>query len=285
MGIRTLFLIDNWDNLSSKSVFWAAPDFLTVWGAQSRDHAVEIHGIPAGRIRIIGTPRFQKYYEIDALKTQSHFAFEYVLFVGSALAFDELTALRLLEKELAAHPEVYRGLKVVYRPHPWRADRHCPDRFEEAEFRHVVLDPQVRDAYYRVDTSVQPGLDYYPTLLSRAHLVVGPLTTMLLEALICGTQVLAIAYDDGVHYTSPHNALKYYRHFEGIESIRGLHFTRSKADLCGDLRRLAAAPPPLTRGEILASLQHFIHSDDKPYAQRLGEIVGGLDPGGSREAA
>ena len=35
-GIRTLFLVDNWDNLSSKTIFYARPDFITVIGRQSQ---------------------------------------------------------------------------------------------------------------------------------------------------------------------------------------------------------------------------------------------------------
>lgn len=113
----------------------------------------------------------------------------------------------------------------------------------------------------------------YPTLLSGAVFVIGPLTTMLVEALICGTQVLAIAYDDGLRYASPRNALKYYRHFDGIENIQGLHFSHDKQSLCGDLRGLMASPPPIPRAEILASLQYFIHNDAISYAQRLRAVI------------
>ena len=44
MSIKTYFLMDNWDNLSSKSVFLKRPDFISTWGPQSTLHAIEIHG-------------------------------------------------------------------------------------------------------------------------------------------------------------------------------------------------------------------------------------------------
>ena len=80
-GFRTLFLVDNWDNLSSKSVFWQLPDFLAVWGEQSKLHAINIHEMPAERVFIIGTPRFQKYYDIEFVKDRSPFNFSYILFL------------------------------------------------------------------------------------------------------------------------------------------------------------------------------------------------------------
>ena len=51
-------------------------------------------------------------------------------------------------------------------------------------------------------------------------------------ALLCGTPVLALTYDDGIHYTSPHNAYRYYLHFEGIERIKGLN-ERARTNLLG----------------------------------------------------
>ena len=35
--ISSLFLIDNWDNISSKSILWKKPKYLAVWGEQSKN--------------------------------------------------------------------------------------------------------------------------------------------------------------------------------------------------------------------------------------------------------
>jgi glycosyltransferase involved in cell wall biosynthesis len=272
MGFRTLFLIDNWDNLSSKSLFWALPDYLGVWGEQAREHATKIHEIDAAKTFFLGTPRFEAYYSVERGKTQRHYEHPYILFVGSALAFDELSALHRIDDEIAAHPEIYGDLRVVYRPHPRRQTRLCPDEFHERDFRHVVLDKQLRDSYYGNDPEFQPSLDYYPSLLAEARLVVGPLTTMLLEALLCGTPVLAIAYDDKVHYTSPHNAYRHYMHFEGIERIAGMNIDRDADRLAAQLRELVNAPAP-PRKTILDSLQYFLYRDERTYGRRLADAV------------
>jgi hypothetical protein len=275
-AFRTLFVIDNWDNLSSKSVFWDRPDHLAVWGEQAREHAVKIHDVDPASVSLVGTPRFGAYYTVDKGATKRHYEFPYILFCGAALAFDELGALHRLDDELAAHPDVYGTTKIVYRPHPRRQKRLCPDLFQERDFRRVVLDEQLRDAYYRDDGESQPALDYYPSLLAEAELVVCPLTTMLVESLLCGTPVLAITYDDGIHYTSPHNAYKYYVHFEGIESIVGLHLNRDAATLGADMRALIAKPQRPSRDAIYNSLQYFLYRDARPYEQRLAGALATL---------
>jgi len=61
--VKTIFLIDNWDNLCSKTVFLRKPDFITVWGRQSLEHGVKIQGLREKQIITIGTPRFNIYYK------------------------------------------------------------------------------------------------------------------------------------------------------------------------------------------------------------------------------
>jgi hypothetical protein len=283
LGFKTLFLVDNWDNLSSKSIFWAAPDFLGVWGEQSREHAAQIHSIDRGRVVLLGTPRFEAYYQVVKERVKSPYPFPYILFCGAALAFNELEALTLLDQELERNAATYGDLKIVYRPHPYRQERLCPDRFRQQDYRHVVLDQQMAATYYERGYPAPMALDYYPALLASAKAVVCPLTTMLVEALICRTPVLAIVYDDGLHYTSPHNAYRFYLHFEGLERMVGLELNRERARLGENLRSLISNLPVLEREHVDASLEYFIHRDSRTYAQRLVAAVDEIGaPGATR---
>jgi hypothetical protein len=275
---RVLTLIDNWDNLSSKTVLWARPDHLGVWGEQSRQHAIAIQGMAPERISVLGTPRFDGYFTARAAPPPSPYAFPYVLFVGAALAVDELAVLRILDDELAGAPDVYGELRIVYRPHPWQQPRAVPADFDPARFRNVLLDVQLADAardgligLERND--LQPDLDWYPPLLTNARLVMGPLTTMLLEGSLCHRPVLALAHDDGRHFTTPSNALRWYRHFEGIEEVEGLHLCRTLAELPASLRHLATVAAPPDPARIDRSVAFLLHHDGRPYGERLLETV------------
>ena len=58
-NIKVDFLIDNWDNLSSKMIFFLEqPNKLFVWGQQTSIHAQNIHSIPENKIIKIGSARY-----------------------------------------------------------------------------------------------------------------------------------------------------------------------------------------------------------------------------------
>ena len=63
LNIKSYFLIDNWDNLSSKSVLINHPDYISVWGKQTANHAIKIQNISKKSIFICGTPRYEIFFK------------------------------------------------------------------------------------------------------------------------------------------------------------------------------------------------------------------------------
>lgn len=281
-GYQTLFLIDNWDNLSSKSVFITPPDYLTVWGQQSLEHARDIHRISTDRVFPIGTPRFEHYFQTMNQALESPYSFAYVLYVGCQVSFDELGSLKLLDKaieELNQSGQLPCPLKIIYRPHPWRRPRQCPDRFNPDDYTHVQLDEQLKEQYYQYqfakDKNVfQPALDYYPKLLKNACFVMGPLTTMLLEASLFHKPVMAIAYDDGIHFTNPKSALASYKHFEGLTELPGMSFAHEVAEMESLFKTMVLSSDKAIdwpRHETM--LSYYLYRDEKSYTQRLKAVL------------
>ena len=64
MSYKTLGLIDNWDNLSSRGSHVFKTNYLTVWGEQTKKHAISFQGYKSKNTFVIGTPRFGKYFEL-----------------------------------------------------------------------------------------------------------------------------------------------------------------------------------------------------------------------------
>ena len=278
-NITTLTLIDNWDNLTSKTVYWDKPDHIAVWGEQAKRQAQEIHSFDEKQIHLVGTPRFDSYFAHRySSNTLSPYPFPYLLFVGSAMPFDELGALHLLEKLLADNPEVHRDLKIVYRPHPWQQKRMVPVAFHEADFQRTVLDQQIADAYASgvqqetTNRAFQPSLSYYPSPLSQAAAVVGPLTTMLFEAVLCLRPVLALSYPDGHHFTTNR---RYLTHFDGMEKIPGFAFCDTKEQLEHGLSR-ALETQLINPLESDAITSHYLFRDKATYDERLRKVLTGI---------
>ena len=275
--VFSLVLVFNWDNLSSKGAFPVPPDHLAVVGPQSVDHAWQIHRYPREQVSVLGGPYIDSHFHHALGSTESPFPFRYVLFAGCLMPFDELTPMRELDQLIE---DERLDLKVVYRPHPQRRPRKRDDRIDESEFRHVVIDPQVRDSYLanygaKPDWSRPlPALDYYPKLLENAEFVICPLSTMVLESAIFERRVLVIAYHDGIHRDSP-GVVVGYDHFQGMDRIPGLEMCRQAEDMVRLFRTLAANTRPLGVS-MREAITPWIYHDERPYSERLAGLLGEL---------
>lgn len=279
LGIPSLALIANWDNLSSKGVFAERPDYLGVWGEQGVDHAEHMHGIARDRSRPLGAPQFEHYFRHVPGSSPSPFDFPYVLFAGCFAPFNELAALERLEALIEKHE---LNLKVVYRAHPHRFPRKVSDFVDEEHFRHVLIDPQVRDLYAASSKESKewdgpqrkrlkpllPPLDYYPALLENAEFVVCPLSTMIVEAAIFERPVVVVAYDDGIHENAPASVINY-EHFDGMDRIDGFRVCTEAEQLDSHFLDLARGGPN-TGPSLREQVRWWLHFDERPYSQRLG---------------
>ena len=282
LSVPTLCLIDNWDNLSSKTVFWKKPDHLGVWGPQAQSQAHTIHGFLPDQVHLIGTPRFDSYFDA---RTSAGFTaphdFPYALYVGSAMPFDDIGTLKILEKILIESKNLPSDFRLVYRPHPWQHKRNVDARFTAEDFSRVILDPQFEEAQKAGtvrgtnDPSFQPDLDYYPGLLLSSRFVVGPLTTMLLEASLCLRPVVALSYFDGFHANT---SQRYFSHFDGMEDVPGFFFCNDRASLSSVVTR-ASQMDSISADSSDDKTSYFLYRDCSSYPQRLAElardIVGG----------
>ncbi|RJQ36807.1 hypothetical protein C4552_02860 [Candidatus Parcubacteria bacterium] len=60
-GIPTIGMVRSWDNLTIHSLLRIFPDELLVWSERLRREAIELDGMPAERIRVVGIPHYDQY--------------------------------------------------------------------------------------------------------------------------------------------------------------------------------------------------------------------------------
>ncbi len=282
-GFKTLFVINGWDNLSSKGIFPLLPDYLGVWGLQSALDAVNIQGMPFHRVIMLGCSRYESYF-IPGNADVKLFPNPYILFAGVTTPCDEITPLGILDQILEDLGNT--DIKIVYRPHPWREKRNCFDTFEPASYKHVILDPQIANNYYgekrngTESSSSQnfPALTYYPSLVSHALFAISPMSSMTLEAALFDVPCLVLAYDDGYHPISGSLQAKY-KHFEGGEEVPGWFFVRDSDEMKSTFRMLVERfrNDPLFKGAFRPALSSatriYLHQDGRSYAKRLYEAA------------
>jgi hypothetical protein len=274
ISVPSLLLIDNWDNLSSKSILWRLPSHVGVWGEQSKEHAVQIQKFNPANVHLIGTARFDAYFKYRDTELQSHFDFPYVLFVGTSLYFDEYRVLEILDDLISQNSDVYGDLKIVYRPHPWRQN----PKSQPMQLKSVILDPQLKNSYNNAQNNdtFQPSLEYYPSLLSNALFVIGGMTSMLIEAQIFWKKYLALVHEEENSITCPRKVYNNYEHFVGIDSLKYVQLCNALDELSNQF--LSIFQDHKVKDKALCDEQRkfYLFSDEKDYGDRLCSLVSQL---------
>jgi hypothetical protein len=195
-GIPSVVLMNSWDNPSTKSLAYAFPDWLLVWGEQTRRHAVRYMGIPAERVVALGAP------QLDPLRRHDVAALRSVHRARNGLGADEAVILyaassartgdfeSLLQLERAIGDGRVPPCRVLYRVYPGK--RHDVARVRAHPWRFVVVQSEAASSdepespRLRADRAVEGKLG----ALAAADAVISPLSTILLEAAMLGRPVL-----------------------------------------------------------------------------------------------
>ena len=267
---NSLFLIDNWDNLSSKTIMWKRPSYLGVWGEQSRQHAVYIQGFKEKNITLLGTPRFNNYFKDRELKINNYFDHKYILFVGTALDFDEEGLLLIIDNVVEKYKKKWGNIKVIYRPHPWRQN-NC--QVKSSYGVNIFTDPQILALNNDKSIKTQPDLEYYSGLLKNAEFVMGGLTTMLIEGLIFRKQFLAFIHDNDKYVTNMANAWKYFEHFKNLDCVDAITLSYDKSDVEQKMIESWNKKETLLCSTIDKQRSWYLFNDEHSYKDRLSSCV------------
>lgn len=276
-NIRSLAIVDNWDNFSSRPHLDPKPDFFAVWSEQSKMHAKKFHNISSDRVFILGSARHDNYFSIRKENLKSYFNFNYILFFESFGITDGLEELfDILDNILESQKKLYGNLKLIYRPHPWQK-KFKPIQIKR--YKNIILDPQLKKNYEKniSSTSFQPDLSYYPSLIKNAEFIISSPTTMLIESLIFRKKILMLAYDKNKKFGNYHY-LKNVEHFENIEKNPAI-------SICHDIKNLKNIFFKIYNQEIFFLEKkidnhrnyYLDHIKNQLYKNRLNKIVKNLN--------
>jgi hypothetical protein len=264
LGIPTGIFVTSWDNLTNKGSLKFTPDRVFVWNdVQARD-AVELHGIPADRVRATGAHVFDEWFERRASRSRDEFLAElglepekpYVVYLCSSRNIVRPSEVEFVESWIRAlrssEDERLRRIGVVVRPHP-NADEQW--RGVDLGFQNAVVWP--RQGIHPV--AAQARADFVDTLAYSAA-VVGINTTAMIEAAVLGKSVLTILVPKFKQETT--------LHFHYLLAENG-GFLHVGADLAEHTQQLAAV----------------LDEDDAGAARRRGFVESFVRPGGLDRSA
>lgn len=233
--IKTLGLIDNWDNMFTKPLIDPKPNFLSTWGMQGEKIAKVRHKYNKRNLFKLGTPRFDNYFYLRDKKLKSPFNFKYILFT-EGWVWDELDKVLIKLNSVIKNNSLLKNHKIIYRPHPWRKNF---EYFDFKKFINIKIDPQLKENYKKKNfsTTFQPNLNYYPSLIKNADIVISGPTSMIVESLIFRKKVLILSHNRNKIY-SHYNFIKKVENYRNIENIDSVQLCDNIENIEKDIFRL-----------------------------------------------
>jgi hypothetical protein len=274
LSIRTIMTVIHWDLFSHKGLLRAEPDIVCTWGEQMSEMAIGRHKLSSKKVRIVGVPQFEIYRNKisvnDARKNLSlPLDKKILLFAGTGAPFDEMSILQEIDSLIGT--ALPSDTLVLYRPHPKKHQARKNEKdFEEYQFKNITLDPENVDGKKK---SGETTLEYYANLLYSIDGLISPLSTMTVEAALCGKPCLAIAFSDDLHEWKFEYALSY-EHLSPLQKFDRISLCKSRNNLKNCfIHLLKSIDEPDISEKIKKDIQFIVYSDDKSYSERLLDVV------------
>jgi hypothetical protein len=197
VGIRTVFPVRGWDNLTNKGLLRDAPDQVLVWNDLQAKEAQELHRTPEANIRLTGAPLCDPWFGREPSRSREDFCRDVglradrpiVLYVCSSgfVARNEVDFVRSWIERLRARGTPFGEAGFLVRPHPLNAAQWADvDLGENARvwprFGEAPHDEVSRDNYF--------------DSLYHSDVVVGINSTAQIESAIVGRPVHTMLADE-----------------------------------------------------------------------------------------
>ncbi len=289
-NIPLVCMMNSWDNVSTRALPVGVPDWLCVWGQQTKNNALATMRIKPDRIKIMGAAQFQVYQNpvrktreeicqmIGVLPTK-----RLILYGGSSGSLlNEINHLKLLDGIIERGD--IKNCQVIYRPHPWRGGAPGEPDFFDLKWENVHIDPTMKEFYIsekRLMAEKKDGLvfltDYQDThdVLSAIDVTISTTSTILLESVIHGKPVVNFVshYDlkqdtaIGLFYSLSHFFLEFMEHFESP-------ICHTEDELIKVLDRVMNSKFPEFDAETLKNKsRYFADQVEEPYGLALAKLA------------
>ena len=256
--IQTIVAIDNWDQLTGKSIYPTKPDYFTVMGQRCVEHATYIHDCDPSSVLPFGLPRFDIYRNIQhSCIVRNPANKKKVLYCGVTMAHSEkfiVDSIADFFKEKYGPDEI----EIHYRPHPGPSQRS--DGYE-------IKNNDVRiTKYSNLERTAMPDMnkEFLDALLT-ADVIVGAPTTLMVEAMLVNRKCVLDLTIDKFHRTTSGLMAKKFTHVQDLTAIQQIPQGATINGLIFEINKL------LEDGSNCAHypIDHLYNTRDRPYADQL----------------
>jgi len=255
-------------------------DFLIVWNEFMREKVIELQGYSPDEIIVTGVPQFDFYARTEGLLSREEFCRRHgldpkkkIVLYGSAGAelFDESQYVSLIKKFM--EEEKLAEANILVRPHlGYKGD---VDRFLVFEGRDGIVvdktDKQNHTLRDHFDTSTNHVHNLYNSLYY-ADVCVNVASTLSLDAIACGTEVINFNFDidPDINPRASVKRLFISDYVRELMATGGTHFARSKVEFLNILKDVLERRKQKNTQD---AINRFIYKTDGKSAERITKAL------------
>lgn len=280
MGRPTMVVVASWDNLTTAGFFPVEPDRITVWNETMKAEAVDIHGLPAGRVHITGAPQHDAYADPAYRSTREEFfarqgldpALKLVVITTQTAGTvpDEARLATGIAKALVEDRS--RGVQVLVRLH----QLDDPARYSELDGAPNVIVDQAgkRTTGYDDRDFDRESVTALVDTLRHADVVINTASSISIDATANGSPVICVRFDaDGERpYDRSVRRLYDLTHLTNIVRSGGVAMADSLPDLLDHVEAFIADPDRLRSGRERLLREQCYRIDGRS-ATRVAEAI------------
>ena len=261
LNIPTMLSIQNWDNLTSKSIVLTEPNYILVMGKSCIELAEKAQNLNKNLMIPSGLPRFNPYRNIHTHKPKIKNKIFTILYLGTSVPHNEINLLNNLVSKLN-NKLAGRDFRLVYKPHPYRR----PTYFEEKlSGQYTVIQGKIE--------AFPPIKPEHIQLMEQADLVISAPTSMLIESMLLGKKTILDVTNDGIHRTTAAVVFKKFIHLMPLDLIRNLDKCYTPEQL---FHSVLFAIHDGSKEYTKYDLQHLIENSEYSYSVNILKLLENL---------
>lgn len=266
------FLMNSWDNPSTKPFSGSKPDKLFVWGEQTYNHAIKYLRMKKEDIVISGAAQFEIYRDTIFDDYNKNYD-KPICFAGSSKGLDEIQLLKNIDMKI-------NNKKIIYKPHPWKSFSKNEKNFFDISFKNTSM----------FERSIEEYKDYYKTrsfnlsksnllsnieLFKNISLLVCPISTILLEAIINNIPVILfdpkIDENENSHHFIARTRVQYTEMFDYLQPI----VAKDNDELILKINNLMSSRDTYDAylKKLKKNMKYFIKFDNESYDTKLLNVI------------
>ena len=238
-GIKSIVGIGSWDHLTTKGLLHEVPGRVLVWNDAQKQEAIELHGVPAERIRVTGSQAYDHWFAATPSTGREQFFAQTGLDPGrqmllylcssSFIAPYEVGFVRRWAAAIRASNDArLRDTALLVRPHPQNAEQ-WRDVDLGAEFGQAAVWP--RQGINPIGGAARS--DYFDSMY-HADAVVGVNTSGMIESGIIGRPVYAVQVEE---FAATQDGTLHFQHLKNVDGGL-LHLSSTLEEHIAQLERL-----------------------------------------------